>query len=327
MKVVFHMKLNEQWKQEIERLRREFDEVTFVETREGADVSEEVADAQVIVGGKLRRQLIESAEKLELIIVPFAGISHLPLELITSRGVRVANSHGNARYVAERTVAMILAFYGRIVEFHNDLAEGFWHGFWVGRGLDDTWESIDGKTAAIIGAGNIGSHLARFLSVFDVHVVGFKRRPVDVLPEHYDDMYYDLDGAIDAAEIVIVALPETKDTKGLFGADRLSRMQGKLLVNVGRGSIVDEQALYDALSHRTLRGACIDTWYQYPKSGTKGKPSEYPFEELGNVVLSPHAAGFTWQSARNNMAQTMENLRRYIRDGELITETSPSHAY
>jgi phosphoglycerate dehydrogenase-like enzyme len=239
----------------------------------------------------------------------------------------VANSHGNAKYVAERTVAMILAFYGKIIEYHNDLAEGRWHGFWVGRGLDDTWESVDGKTAAVIGAGTIGHYLARLLKALEVTVVGFKRRPVDTLPQHFDDMYYNLDSAIGAADMVIVALPATTETKGLFDAPRLSRMEGKLLVNVGRGSIVEEKALYDALRGGILRGACIDTWYRYPEGGTEGEPSAYPFRELENVVLSPHVAGFTWQSARNNLLQTMENLRRYLTSGELLTETSPANAY
>lgn len=327
MNVVFHMRLNDAWKQEIERLRGEFPEVTFRESREGTDGGDAVVDADVIVGGKLTREVVERAEALRLIIVPFAGISHLPLDIVVDRGIRVANCHGNARYVAERTVGMILAFYGKIIEYHNDLRENRWHGFWVGQGLDDTWESVDGKTAAILGAGHIGHHLARFLSAFDIRVVGFKRRRVDTLPQYYDEMYYDLDEAVQAAEIVIIVLPATAETNGLFDAKRLSTMRGKLLVNIGRGSIVEEKALYDALADGTLRGACIDTWYRYPGGSTEGEPSAYPVQSLPNIVLSPHAAGFTWQSVRNNLAEAMENLRRYLKSGELLNETTPGSAY
>jgi phosphoglycerate dehydrogenase-like enzyme len=157
-------------------------------------------------------------------------------------------------------------------------------------------------------------------------VFGYKRRRVESIPEHYEDMYYDLEEAIDAAEIVIIALPATPETKGLFDAGRLSRMKDKLLVNIGRGSIVEEQALYEALRDGTLRGACIDTWYRYP-DGTEGTPSEYPVTELDNVVLSPHAAGFTRQSVQNNLSEAMENLERYLDRGELLNETTPTHAY
>lgn len=327
MKVVFHMKLNSEWKEEIESLRCDFPDVEFVESREGPDGGDAVVDADIIVGGKLTRELLERARRLELIIVPFAGISHLPLDLITERNVRVANCHGNAKYVAERTAAMILAFYGNIIKYHNDLRENRWHGFWVGRGLDDTWESIEGKTAAIIGAGHIGGFIAPFLSVFGVRVVGYKRRRVETLPEHYEDMYYDLDEAIQAAEIIIVALPAGPQTTALFDARRLATMQGKLLVNIGRGSIVEEKALFEALRSGTLRGACIDTWYKYPHNSTVGAPSDYPFGELDNVVLSPHAAGFTEQSARNNLREAMQNLRGYLQSGELLNEATPEWSY
>jgi phosphoglycerate dehydrogenase-like enzyme len=321
------MKLNDAWKQEIERLRADFPEVAFVESREGTDGGDAVTDADVIVGGKLNREVVDRAAELKLIIVPFAGISHLPLDLVVNRGIRVANCHGNARYVAERTAAMILAFYGKIIEYHNDLRENRWHGFWVGQGLDDTWESVEGKTAAILGAGHIGHYLARFLTSFDVRVVGYKRRRVDTLPPYYEEMYYDLDEAVQAAEIVIIALPATAETNGLFDSKRLQTMEGKLLVNIGRGSIVEEKALYDALAAGTLRGACIDTWYRYPGGGTEGAPSAYPVQTLSNVVLSPHAAGFTWQSVRNNLSEAMENLRRYLTTGELLNETTPQSAY
>lgn len=327
MKVAFHMKLNDAWRQEIERLKTDFADVEFVESHEGTNGGDAVVDADVIVGGKLSRELVERAGRLSLIIVPFAGISHLPLDTVVERNIRVANCHGNARYVAERTVGMILAFYGKIIEYHNDLRENRWHGFWVGQGLDDTWESIDGKTAVILGAGSIGHYLARFLKSFDVRVAGFKRRRVEQLPEFYDEMYYDLDEAVAAGEIIIVALPATKETNGLFDARRLAGMQGKLLVNIGRGSIIEEKALYDALSAGTIRGACIDTWYRYPSGSTHGPPSDYPVQTLDNIVLSPHAAGFTWQSVQNNLSEAMENLRRYLNAGELLNETTPESAY
>ena len=98
-------------------------------------------------------------------------------------------------------------------------------------------------------------------------------------------------------------------------------MNGKFLVNVGRGDAVDEEGLYEALKEGILRGAAIDVWYQYPKGGeTTAEPSKYPIHELPNVVLSPHLAGFTPQSARLNIEQTIENIRAFLKTGKAVFE-------
>jgi phosphoglycerate dehydrogenase-like enzyme len=225
-------------------------------------------------------------------------------------------------------VALILAFYGRIIEFHNDMArETRWHGFWVGRGLDDTWESIEGKRAVILGAGEIGRQTARLLSPFGVETIGFRRRKRETAPAEFDRMVYDLDEAIEAGEIVIVDLPATDRTRGLLDDARLSRMAGKLLVNVGRGSIVDEEALYTRLSDGTLRGAAIDCWYTYPREGVVGAPSRYPVHQLENVVLSPHIAGFTAGAVKRNVEHAFENLAGFLRGERARFEADTGEAY
>ncbi len=325
MTVLVYQKMNRKWREEVDRLKAEFPEVTFVEGEEESEAR--IAEGEVLLGGMMPRERLEKAVRLRLIIVPFAGISHMPLDLIRERGIRVANCHGNARDVAERATAMILAFYGRIIAYHEDLRDREqWHGFWVGKGLDDTWESLDGKRCAIVGAGAIGSELARMLGVFGVTSVGWRRTRIDPAPPGFERMVYDLDEAIDAGEIVAIALPSTPETKGLFDASRLARMKGKLLVNVGRGDIADEAALYEALRDGTLRGAAIDTWYSYPPGGV-GAPANLPIHRLPNVVLSPHVGGFTRQSVSRNAEEACENVRRWLRGGELVVEADPARGY
>ncbi len=326
MKVLFYQKLNSLWREKLVALREEFPQVEFIDDIERAESL--LPEADVLVGGKPGREEIEKARRLSFIVVPFAGINHLPLEMIRERGIRVANSHGNAFCVAERTLALILAFYGRVVEFHNDLQqENRWHGFWVGRGLEDSWESIEGKTAAILGAGEIGRQTARLLKPFGVHTTGLRRRPREQEPEDFDRMVYDLDEAIDAGEIVVVDLPATKRTRGLLGPDRLTVMKGSFLVNVGRGSIVDEEALYERLRDGTLRGAAIDCWYTYPEGGVVGAPSRYPMHELDNVVLSPHIAGFTARAVERNVEHAVENLAGFLRGEKARFEADTAEAY
>ncbi|TVQ38428.1 MAG: hydroxyacid dehydrogenase [Spirochaetaceae bacterium] len=325
MTVLYFQKPTDVWLELLRQVAAQFPAVDFHYGTEAE--SRLIARAEVIICSKPSRSLIEQAQALRLLLVPISGITHLPLDLLHRRGVRVGNTHGNAAVVAERAMAMILAFYGRIIEFHHDLRHERWHGFWSGQGLDDTWESIFHKRVSILGAGAIGCSLARLLVPFGCRVTGFKRTPPDRTPEGFERVVTDLDEAIDGAEIVVIALPATAQTERLIDGARIEAMGRALLVNVGRGSIVDEQALFDACRNGTLRGAAIDTWYTYPEHGTVGPPSRFPIHQLDNVVLSPHIAGYTRHSALRCTEETVENLRRYLKDGTLLHEADPATAY
>ncbi len=325
MTILFAMKPNSFVSGEIEKLKKEFPGHRFiVETAEDALLPE----VDVIFGSKVEREVIEKAVNLKLLIVPIVGVDHMPLGILRERRVRVANSHGNAESVAERAFALILSFYGRIVEFHNDLRNGLWHGFWVDKGLEDTWTSINGKSCAILGAGEIGAVLARYLAPFGGRIIGLRRSVPPVLPPGFDMITTSLEEAVAEGEIVVSVLPLTAETKGVIDGSILSRMKGKLLVNVGRGEVIEEEALYRALTDGTLMGAAIDTWYTYPAKGkTEGAPSRFPIHTLPNVVLSPHTAGFTREAAKLNMEQGFENLRRYLASGDLLYEVNIALGY
>jgi phosphoglycerate dehydrogenase-like enzyme len=111
-------------------------------------------------------------------------------------------------------------------------------------------------------------------------------------------------------------------------------MKGAVIVNVGRGSIIDERALYEGLRDRVLRGACIDTWYRYPDREARAgsgpvvqAPGHYPFAELDNIIMSPHLGGYTEAAAEHSAGEIVENLRRFARDGSLYTEVDLSRGY
>ncbi len=314
MKIGFYLPLNQHWRDNIERLARGFPGVEFVADPDRSLAEFETLDA--VVANPVPREKYEGAGNLKALFVPFVGINHLPADLLLDRGVEVFNCHGNAFSVAERALAMTLAAYGRIIEFHNDLRQGRWHGFWVGKGHEDFWHSLQGKPCAVLGTGAIGTALAKLLSAFDCRVTGYRRRPGAGVPPHFDRVTADLGEALRYAELVFVALPLTSETEGLLSREVLAGMQGKYLVNVGRGGIVDEEGLYRALADGVLAGAAIDTWYTYPPKGeTVGAPSRFPIHELPNVVLSPHVAGSTWEAVANNAVQTVDNVAEWLRTG------------
>ncbi len=326
MKTLFYQKFNSIWKKELLDLEKAFPDSVFVV--DNRTESKDIPDTDIIVGGVIPVSVLKRAEKLKLVIVPFVGTDHLPLSLFRDRGIRVANSHGNAESVAERALGMILALYGKIISYHEDLKNGQWHGFWVGKGLSDTWESINGKTCSIIGAGEIGTVLARMLKAFNISVTGFKKQIISAAPPNFDRMVYDFEEAVQQSEIIVNILPLTASTVKIFSRDILNRMEGKVLINVGRGGTIDEKAMYDALKKGILKGAALDTWFSYPQDGeTTGFPSKFPIHELDNIVLSPHIAGFTRQAAGKNIRQAFENLKSFLQTGNPINEVDVSSGY
>ncbi len=319
MKIGFYLPPGKAWREGIQQLAAKLPDVQFVADPERC--LSEMAGLDAVVANPMPREYLEAAVKLRAVFVPFVGVNHLPADLLLERKVDVFNCHGNSESVAQLALALTLAFYGRVIEFHNDLARGKWHGFWVGKGHEDFWHSIHRKPCAVLGTGAIGKSLARLLKAFDCPVTGYRRRISNGTPPNFDRVTDDLAEAVREAEIVFVALPLTSETEGLVSRELLASMKGKFLVNVGRGAIVDEEGLYRALADGVLVGAAIDTWYVYPPKGeTEGSPSRFPIHELPNVILSPHVAGSTWESAERNVSQTLENVEEWVRTGTCGTK-------
>ncbi len=316
MNIGSFMPIHSAWDPVVAQLREEFADHTWLEGL--TPESPQISSLDLIIAGRIPSSVITEAVALKALFQPFTGVNHLPAEMMVARGVEVYNVHSNAFDVAERALAMTLAFYGRIIEFHNDLKNEVWHGFWVSRGAEDNWDSIYGRTCAILGTGAIGQELAKLLKAFNCRVYGWRRSKGAEVPEHFDAVLPTLQEAVNMAEIVFIALPATRETEGLLSRELLMTMKGKFLVNVGRGSIVDEEGLYEALKTGVLKGAAIDTWYTYPKTGVIGAPSRYPIHRLPNVILSPHVGGSTNQATRKSVEDTRQNIRAYLRTGHGI---------
>jgi phosphoglycerate dehydrogenase-like enzyme len=325
MKFVFYTDPKLNWKEKIDLLNKEFPEVEFIAPEKRTD--RDVEEAHAVVG-MIPPDHLQRTKQLKMIFVSFTGPNMFPLDEFRKRGIRISNTHGNARYVAERAVSLVLAFYGKIPAYHEDLQNAKWHGLWGKGGLQDTWESIQEKRCAIIGTGEIGKWIAKFLKVFDCHVTGFKKKPVKGPMEYFDEIFLDLKKSLEKSEIIFVTLPLTDETEGMINADILSGLQGRFIVNVGRGGVIEEEALYNALRDGVLKGAGLDVWYTYPERGTaSGYPSVYPFHELPNVILSPHVGGFVTPASLSNLDQTIENIRSYLKTGRPLFEIDLESKY
>lgn len=253
------------------------------------------ADFHVLISGSLTDDLLTRSNNLHTVILPWAGVPSAFRDILSRdeyAHIALHNSHYNAQLVAEFAVTMLLAAMKNLVTLDRTLRRGDWRL----RYTPSRARSFSDKRVLILGYGKIGRKIARLLTAlgFAVHAT---RRSIDAPTEeagvtiHPADHLHDLLPETDA---LICALPLTDETRGLVGSAEIAALPDHaVIVNIGRGASIDEQALYTALRDGKLGAAALDVWYDYPKdkpSRATTHPSKFPFYELDNVIFSPHAS-------------------------------------
>lgn len=226
-----------------------------------------------------------------------AGTDHPIFGAIRDRGVTVTSSAGSsAPSIAQTVMLYLLALSRDLPRLARAQSEHRWS---PGPSRD-----LHGLRLGIVGLGSIGAEVARLAGAFEMEVIGLRRtvRGDEPCETWSNDRFRELIAWSDA---VVVAAPLTADTNGLFDADAFAAMpRGAWFVNVGRGEIVDEVALADALSSGHLGGAGLDVF------ATEPLPSTSQLWELPNVIVTPHSSGSTDRSRERSTHQFLENLRR-----------------
>jgi phosphoglycerate dehydrogenase-like enzyme len=285
---------------------------------------EAYAQAQAIVGVKFDASLPVPAD-LTLFHVPGAGYDAVNLDLLPASAA-VCNCFGHEQAIAEYAMAALLTRAIPLADADRRLRQGDW-AYWAGA-PERVHDEIAGRTIGLLGFGHIGKAIAARAKAFEMRVHVANRSPV--APSPLVDQAFTLDrlaeflGSIDA---VVVSMPLTEETRGIIGKDALAAMRpGAVLVNVGRGPTVDEEALYDALKNRRIGGAVIDTWYRYPQADDASPlPSKLPFHELSNVLMTPHMSGWTDGTIRRRQAVIAGNIRRRFSGEKLENVVREGH--
>ena len=285
-----------------ELLRSRGVEVVSAPEGSAATVKRLAAEADaLIIRSKLPDDIFEAAPRLRAITIHGTGIDLVPLAEATRRGVPVANLPGaNAQSVAEYCVMAMLMLARNIVAIASAIRARPWD---EARALAFEAHEIAGLTAGIVGVGEIGARVAKTCRHgFGMRVLGHQRR-LDRLPPEAEAA--DLDALVAQSDFVVLACPLTPETHHLFGAGRLAAMRpSSWLINVGRGPVVDEKALVEALHERRIAGAMLDVYEHYRIS------PGHPLFALNNVILTPHLAGSTRESrARAAVRAADETLR------------------
>lgn len=315
MKVLFYTHLAVQYRDIIDEAAAANPEINPVVARDRKVFQEHISDAEIIVTGSPKHEELERAGRLKMLVVPFTGTNHIDKAYLKSRNILLANSPGNGPFVAERAFAIALSCLGRIVEFHNDLKEKKWHRTGIPNAPFDLWTSLYQRRVAILGTGDIGRGIARLLQPFRCSIIGYRRG--SEVPPGFDRVTADLREALASAELVFLTLPLTEQTAQLLNNTNIDLLDGKYLVNTGRGELVEEEALYQALASGRMAGAALDVWYSYPtKYETDVHGSRFPFHELGNVVLSPHAGSHAEEGKRGQLTGAVAAVASFLERGE-----------
>jgi phosphoglycerate dehydrogenase-like enzyme len=276
-------------------------------------VAQTVADADILVTNHWRAEY-PPAPNVRLVQSVATGIELINLTVLP-RGVAVCNAFGHETAIAEYILMTMLVWSHRFREIEGDFrGRSSWRPSWVQSGPPHG--EIRDSTVGIIGLGRVGREVARRAAAFGCRVLAANRSPR--LPEHGVEQVYllaDLDNMLPQCDFVVLCTALGPETEGLIDARRLALMKrSAFLINIARGSIVDEDALYGALRQGRIGGAALDVWWRYPDAAEpERRPSRHPFQELPNVFMTPHCSGWTEGMVARRWAEVAGNINRFVR--------------
>jgi phosphoglycerate dehydrogenase-like enzyme len=251
-------------------------------------------DVDVLVHGRPSAEQLAACPKLKALIIPYAGVPAETRKLLIEAHPTLAayNLHHNAAAASELALALLFAAAKTLIPVDRRFREHDWRSRYDGAPT----MLLDGKTAVILGFGAIGSRIATVCHALGMSVHAVRRHlgPASATQIQLHSIE-ELTDLLPQADVLCIALPLTAETEGLIGAAEIAKLPSScVLVNIARGAIVDEGALYRALNEERIAAAGIDVWYNYPdtaESRANTPPSRFPFYELDNVVMSPHRGG------------------------------------
>ena len=271
--------------------------------------------ADIIVGWNFPPATIEAATNLKMLSSAHTGIDRYDLDLFRERGVMLTNASGvNAVAVAEHAMGLMLALGKKIVTHDASVRRVDW----VDLEPSTAGMLFAGKTACILGLGRIGKLVAKRCRAFEMTTIGVKRN-IDVPVEDVDELVApeDIKTALARSQVVFLTLPLTPKTRGLLGPDQFEAMPSNaLVINVGRGMVVREAALHDALTTGKIGGFAADVWWDYSDASPAGYhynvPSRLHVQRLPNVVGTPDMASNVHDMRERMIEFALENVREFL---------------
>lgn len=258
-------------------------------------VAAENPDVIICGAEPISEAVLKASQKLTLVMKHGVGIDNIDIKAATALKIPVAIAPGtNTEAVADFTVAVMLVLLRSICQASNSTKIGEWKRY-IGNELGML-------TVGIVGTGRIGVSVIRRLNGFGTRILAYDISPNEELESKYNLKYVDLNELLKKSDIVTLHVPLTDSTRGMIGHKQLEIMKkGAYLINLARGGLIDEEALYDHLKSKRIAGAALDVFSTEP-------PQKSPLLKLDNVLATPHLAAYT--------CEAMERMDRMC--GEII---------
>jgi D-2-hydroxyacid dehydrogenase (NADP+) len=321
-----------------ERLRKQFPQFKVVRMTTYDDIGKEIADTDIAFTFSLRPEQFAEAERLRWIHSPAAAVHQFLFPTLVNSDVILTNArevHGSV--VAEHVIAVIFALSKRIPESVRFQQKHVW-------GQETLWQNhaapaeIAGATLGLVGLGSIGRNVAQRASALGMNVIAVRHSHVsqkqgDVghpsgakadKPDFVDELLPSskLSEMLARADYIVLAVPVTDETRGMIGAEQFNQMKRDAhIINVGRGPLIQENGLINALREHRIAGAGLDVFDQEPL------PADSPLWDLENLLITPHTAGMTTKLWERHYTLFAENLRRFLQGEPLLATVDKERGY
>lgn len=283
----------------------------------------ELPDTDIFVGYSLRAEQLRHAKKLKWIHSTAAGVAQLMYPELRDSGILVTNPSGIfSPPMAEHTMGLLVALARNFPDSVRHQDRAHW-------GQQDIWDrpqrltELSGQVLLIVGFGSIGRELAKRAHAFDMRIWGVTRSGKSGSP-HAERVVpaSQLDDVLPQADYLVIAAPETAETRHLIGAPQIARMKrGSHLINIGRGSLLDESALMQALHSGALGGAVLDV------TSVEPLPSDSPLWRTPNLFITPHTSAVSDRLWVRQAAILVDLLERWFDGRELFNQVDLSRGY
>ena len=277
-------------------------------TTEAHETLERIRGADIVITNKvvISAQAFAENPQLKLVAVTATGVNNVDVEAAKQNGTAVCNirAYGNES-VAEHAFMMMITLMRNLPAYQRDVAAGLWENSPFFCHLGAPMRDLNGKTLAIFGRGNIGQTLATYAQAFKMKVVFVEHKHAETVR----DGYVSFDEAIRTADALSLHCPLTPETANMIGEAELQQMKpGAILINCGRGGLVDEAALVAALKYGQIGGAGFDVLTQEPpRDGNPLLKARLP-----NLIVTPHIAWASQEAANRLFDILVDNINRFV---------------